>query len=74
MPKITLYQFEDCPFCTRVRKKLEEKKLEYNTVEVDRNNKPKCVKDNNGLVPVIEIDGKFMGDSSRIIQFIDRNF
>ncbi|WP_255167792.1 glutaredoxin family protein [Natrononativus amylolyticus] len=36
MSEITFYELPGCPFCTKVRTKLEELDLEYESVEVPR--------------------------------------
>ena len=72
--KIKLYQFEHCPFCEKVRKKLAELGLEYEKIEVDRTNKPKQVLDTGGTVPVIDIDGEIISDSSQIVEELEKRF
>ena len=79
MPQIILYQFEECPWCERVRQKLKEMKLDYKKVNMirDRENperKELFVKSGVLTVPVINIDGKFIGDSAKIIEFLEKNF
>lgn len=73
-PKIILYQFTNCPFCLRVRTKLDSLGLKYEKVEVGRNNKPAIVVETGGTVPVIDIDGKVISDSKRIIKYLEENF
>ena len=70
--KITLYQFEDCPYCAKVRAKLDELSLEYQKVNVSRDRedpqrKELLEKSNVQTVPVIDIDGEYTGDSDVII-------
>ena len=79
MVKITLYQFESCPYCAKVRGKLETMGLEYEKIEVssDRNDilRQKLLeKSSVGTVPVIEIDGKFIGESDDIVKYLEDNF
>ena len=79
MPEIILYQFEECPWCEKVRQKLKELKLSYKKVNMirDRENpdRKELYKKSGVLtVPVINIDGKFIGDSSKIIEFLDKKF
>jgi len=74
--KITLYQFEGCPYCAMVRAKLEELGLEYNKVNVSRDRedpqrKELMEKSNVSTVPVIDIDGEFTGESEIIIQKLE---
>jgi glutaredoxin 3 len=79
MPEITLYQFEECPFCAKVRAKLDEKKLEYEKVNVSRDRSDEQRKDileksGVGTVPVINIDDKWMGESGDIVKYLDEKF
>jgi len=72
---ITLYQFEDCPYCAKVRRELDRIGLKYTKAEMvrDRNDPTrKLLLEKSGVptVPVIEIDGKFIGDSSAIIAYL----
>jgi glutaredoxin 3 len=74
--KITLYQFEECPFCAKVRAKLDELGLEYSKVNVSRdreNTQRKELLEKSGVatVPVIDIDGEFTGDSGAIIEKLE---
>lgn len=75
MGKIILYQFENCPFCTKVRAKLDELKLDYEKNNVSTNREDsirKELKEKSGVatVPVLEIDGKFIGESDVIIDYL----
>jgi glutathione S-transferase len=49
---------------------MDENKIEYTKVEVDRNNKPEEVTSTGGTVPVIDHDGKIVSDSSKIIEYL----
>ena len=76
MTEITLYQFENCPFCAKVRVKLDQMDLKCEKINVsrDRNNpvrKELFEKSNVLTVPVIKIDGKYLGDSEVIISYLD---
>jgi len=78
MTVITLYQFEECPYCAKVRVKLEEKNLDYEKINVssDRNDsqrKELLEKSKVGTVPVMEVDGVFIGESDEIIKYIEEN-
>ncbi|MAF99411.1 MAG: glutaredoxin [Nanoarchaeota archaeon] len=75
---ITLYQFEHCPYCQKVRVALDKKNLEYETVEVpndrfDPVRKELLEKSGVPTVPVIDIDGKFIGESADIIEYIEEH-
>ncbi len=79
MAKITLFQFEACPFCAKVRTKLEEKGLKYEKVNVlrdreDSQRKELAEKSGVFTVPVIKIDDKYIGDSGEIIEYLEENF
>jgi len=79
MSEIILYQFEECPWCEKVRQKLKELGLQYKKVNMirDRENpERKEIYKKSGVptVPVISIDGKFIGDSARIIEFLEGKF
>lgn len=79
MASITLYQFEECPYCEKVRRKLSEKQLKYEKVNVAHNREDplrKELKAKSGIatVPVIKIDGKYIGDSTAIIAYLDEHF
>tara|TARA_Y100000310_G_C20644556_1_gene795829 strand:- start:101 stop:340 length:240 start_codon:yes stop_codon:yes gene_type:complete len=79
MTKITLYQFEMCPYCEKVRKVLAEKNLEYEKVNVphDRDDpvrKDLLEKSGVATVPIIQIDDKYMGESSEIVDYLEDNF
>jgi len=74
--KITLYQYENCPFCMMVRDKLEALGLKYDAIEVPRDiDAPvrRDLFDESGVrtVPVIDIDGEWTGDSDAIIQKLE---
>ncbi|HIJ11180.1 TPA: glutaredoxin [Candidatus Woesearchaeota archaeon] len=79
MATITLYQFEECPYCMKVRAKLAEMKLEYEKVNVPRDREDPLRKDlleKSGVptVPVIKIDDRYIGDSSAIVAYLEKKF
>lgn len=74
---ITLYQFETCPFCAKVRAKLDGLGWEYKKVDVERDREDpqrKEIAEKSGVstVPVALIDGEWIGDSSAIIEHLDK--
>ncbi len=78
MNKIILYQLPGCPYCTKVRNKLEEMKLDYDIVDVenDRNDPVRqelLEKSNVPTVPVIQVDGEYIGESDIIIAYLEEN-
>ncbi|MDP3734771.1 MAG: glutathione S-transferase N-terminal domain-containing protein [Nanoarchaeota archaeon] len=77
--EIILYQYEECPYCERVRQKLKELKLQYEKVNVsyDREGpfrKELLKKSGVATVPVIKIDGKYIGESAEIITYLEKQF
>jgi glutaredoxin 3 len=78
MANITLYQLPTCPFCAKVRAKLEEMNLKFEIVNVARDREDpqrKEIFEKSGVatVPVINIDGKWVGDSGKIIKYLEEN-
>src|ERR671925_545312 len=65
---ITLYDAARCPYCARVRIVLAEKALEYETVEIDLDDRPAWIYEKNplGKVPVLE-EGEFVLPESVVI-------
>jgi len=73
---ITLYQFVECPYCEKVRQKLAELKLDYKKVNVsysrdDEIREMLFSKTGVHTVPVLEVEGKFIGESEKIIHFLE---
>ena len=74
--KIVLYQFEECPYCAKVRAKLDELGFNYKKVSFLRDRedpKRKEIAKKSGVmtVPVIDIDGEFTGESDIIVQKLE---
>jgi len=77
---ITLYQFQGCPFCSKVRSLLNFSKTPYKVVDVS----PRGMKELEGVtehkkVPVIkdvDADGneKVIVESATIIEYINKNY
>ncbi|GAB6099369.1 glutathione S-transferase N-terminal domain-containing protein [Halanaerocella petrolearia] len=75
---IKLYQFETCPFCAKVRRKLDGLNLDYEKVEVPKDkDKRTTIKELSGQikVPVIQdSDGTVVHDSSEIVDYLEENY
>lgn len=71
---IKLYQYEDCPYCEKVRRKLAELNLEYEKIEVDPMNKPDVVKELGSTVPVIDDGGMVMNESDDIVAYLEETY
>lgn len=71
---IKLYQYELCPYCEKVRRKLDEMGIEYEKIEVNPANKPKEVTSTGGTVPVIDDNGMVMNESADIINYLEKTY
>jgi microsomal prostaglandin-E synthase 2 len=74
---VTLYQFELCPFCHKVKAALDVKGIPYRTVEVNPMTKaelPAMPSDAPKKVPVIDCDGEVVFDSTTILRYLDERF
>ena len=72
---ITLYQFQACPFCSKVRALLTFIKQPYETVEVT----PRSMKELEGItthkkVPVLKDGDQVIVESATIIEHINTNY
>ena len=77
MKDVTLYQFELCPYCHKVRAGLELKGLTYRKVEVNPMNKKELPKLPEGAprkVPVLDVGGELLWDSTVILAYLDEHF
>jgi len=70
----TLYQFELCPFCHKVRAALEAKGIPFKSVEVNpmtRKELPELESNVRRKVPVLAIDGGLYADSTTILNHLE---
>ena len=74
MPDITLYGPIEAPFTAKVRGALALKKLEYTHRTPESPEDYKRWSPKTGLLPVIEIDGEWTEDSSKILDLLDERF
>jgi microsomal prostaglandin-E synthase 2 len=78
MSAVTLYQFELCPFCHKVKAGLEVKGIPFEKVEVNPTNKkelPALPEGSPKKVPVIDFGGEdFVFDSTDILNALDDRF
>ena len=68
----TMYCFETCPFCFKVKALLGSRGIQYSKVEVDPTFKTQLKWSDWGKVPVfIDVDGTQVNDSNYILHYID---
>ena len=80
MADITMYELPGCPFCAKVRTKLDELELEYDVIEVPRSHDERTevekVSGQTG-VPVItdesqDVEG--MPESDDIVEYLEETY
>jgi glutathione S-transferase len=73
---ITLYDADRCPYCARVRIVLAEKGVEYETVEIDLDDRPAWIYEKNplGRVPVVEEDAFVLPESAVINEYLEERY
>src|SRR5262245_65688236 len=73
---ITLYDADRCPYCARTRIALAEKGVEYETVEVDLDDRPAWIYEKNplGRVPVLEADAFVLPESVVINEYLEERY
>jgi len=73
---ITLYDADRCPYCARVRIALAEKGIEYETVEIDLDDRPSWIYEKNplGRVPVLEEDAFVLPESAVIDEYLEERY
>ena len=70
----TMYCFETCPFCFKVKALLGARGIEYSKVEVDPTFKTQLKWSDWGMVPVfVDVGGTQVTDSNYILHYIDSN-
>ena len=73
---ITLYDADRCPYCARVRITLAEKGIEYETVEIDLDDRPRWIYEKNplGRVPILEEDTFVLAESAVIDEYLEERY
>ena len=73
---ITLYDADRCPYCARVRIVLAEKGIEFETVQVDLDDRPSWIYEKNptGRVPVLEEDAFVLPESAVINEYLEERY
>jgi glutathione S-transferase len=72
---VKLYDAARCPYCARVRIVLAEKRIEYDTIEIDLGDRPQSIYDLNpsGKVPVLD-DGFVLPESVVIMEYLEEQY
>ena len=73
---LTFYDADRCPYCARVRIVLAEKRLGYETVVVDLDDRPAWIYEKNplGKVPVLEEDAFVLPESAVIMEYLEERY
>jgi microsomal prostaglandin-E synthase 2 len=74
MDNVTLYQFELCPYCHKVKAAMEAKGIAFTKVEVNPMNKKELPPLPDGAprkVPVIRVNGDTVFDSTKIVEYLE---
>ena len=73
---ITVYDAARCPYCARVRIVLAEKRVAYEPVQIDLDQRPAWIYDKNptGRVPVLEEDTLVLPESVVIMEYLEERY
>jgi len=73
---LTLYDAARCPYCARVRIVLAEKGVEFESVEIDLDDRPAWIYEKNvtGRVPVLEEDAFVLPESAVIMEYLEERY
>ena len=73
---LTLYDAARCPYCARVRIVLAEKRVEYEVVAIDLDDRPAWIYEKNplGRVPVLEEDAFVLPESAVINEYLEERY
>ena len=77
MPQFTLYHFEGCPYCARVRDYMAKNKISIPLKDIHQTPafREELIKiGGQGQVPCLMIDGKALYESLDIIEWLRRNW
>jgi glutathione S-transferase len=73
---LALYDAPRCPYCARVRIVLAEKRVPYETIEIDLRDRPAWIYEKNptGRVPVLEDDAWVLPESAVIMEYLEERY
>lgn len=80
MADITMYELPGCPYCAKVRSKLDELELEYDIIEVPRSHDERTevekVSGQTGVPVIVDeangVDG--MSESDDIVEYLEETY
>jgi glutathione S-transferase len=80
MADITLYELPGCPYCAKVRSKLDDLELEYDVIEVPRSHDARteveAVSGQTGVPVIVDeahgVDG--MNESDDIVAYLEETY
>jgi glutathione S-transferase len=73
---ITIYDAPRCPYCARVRIVLAEKRVLWESFEIDLTDRPDWLYEKNakGKVPVLEEEGFILPESVLIMEYLEERY
>lgn len=71
---LTLYQFNTCPFCWKVKALMHLKQIPYQVVEVSPFGKKEIDFTDHKKVPILKDNDKVITESATIAQYIQKNY
>jgi glutathione S-transferase len=80
MPNLTLYELPGCPYCAKVKTKLADLGLEYESIEVPRSHDQRTeveeVSGQTGVPVLVDPDHGVEGmpESDDIVAYLDRTY
>jgi glutaredoxin 3 len=80
MPDLELYELEGCPYCAKVKRKLDDLELEYDSHMVPRSHDERteveAVSGQTGVPVLVDNDNGIEGmpESDDIVAYLDREY
>jgi glutathione S-transferase len=74
---LELYQFEGCPYCSKVRKKMSELKIDYVARQVDKQDRSRVEEvSGQSSVPVLVDPNRdvTMPESDDIVEYVEEHY
>jgi glutaredoxin 3 len=80
MSDITLYEIPGCPFCAKVRTKLDDLELDYDVIEVPRSHADRTeverISDQTGVPVITDEEENIEGlhESDDIVEYLEETY